>query len=145
MSYIKSGVFLFLVFVIFFLTQCKTVDKKTVNAEKVKDEMYLIQPMVNKNSVIKKMNSDKSMQLVLEKFSKVGDPAFHFQYTVYDVVTKEIIKKDFFRGTGIEWNDNTSLKLIPYVGMEQKPTSENPEEILSSQIQTQTQIIKLKG
>ncbi|GAA3520387.1 hypothetical protein GCM10022393_38280 [Aquimarina addita] len=148
MLQIKSTVFFVFICLISLSIQCKSVDKSTIDAETVstaKEEMYPIQPMVDKSSITRKMNADKSMELVLKRFIKVGDPASHFEYTVYDTATKEIIKKDSFRGEGVEWNDQSSLKLIPYVGMEQKPTSENPEEISQTKIQTQTQIIKLKG
>lgn len=99
--------------------------------------------MIHDTNILK-LNRDKTMELSIKKTIKQGDPAIYFEYAVYNKETKEIIKQGTFRGVGIDWNDNTSIKLIPYVGMEQKPSSENPDDALLSNNQTQI-IIKLKN
>ncbi|MBL0685996.1 hypothetical protein JJQ60_20890 [Aquimarina mytili] len=101
-------------------------------------------PAVNSSSK-PMLNGDRSMELHVKKNMKVGDPAFHFEYIVYKAGTKDIIKQGTFRGTNVEWNNNTSLKLTPYVGMEQKPTSDNPEEVLKKNTHTQLIIINLNN
>lgn len=126
----------FLCFALFSFSQCKTVDKKT----KV-DNKAIQQGM--KNITSSALSPDKSMELVIKEIMKVGDPATHFEYTVYKKGTKQIVKQGTFRGTAIKWNDNTSLKLFPYVGMEQKPDSDNPEQVRSSNNQPQILIVKL--
>ncbi len=133
----RKAMIVFLIAITFFsFTQCKAVEKK----ESIKDKQNIIMPQ---EKGISKLNTDKSMQLVINKEQKEGDPAFYFNYKVFNTKTREVIKKGTFRGMNIDWHDNTSIKLIPYVGMEQKPNSENPEEVLSSDTLTQIQIIKL--
>ena len=84
------------------------------------------------------------MLLSIRKTIKRSDPAIYFNYKVYNTKTKEIIKQGAFRGLSIDWHDNTSLKLVPYIGMEQKPTSDNPEDALASSKNTHTQITIIK-
>ncbi len=133
----KITIIFFLNLTIFSFAQCKTTEKSTPQ-----DEL----PTASIKSIVSdttasKFNSDKSMELHVKKTSKQGDPAFHLEYTVYNTKTKAIVKQGSFRGTAIDWNDNTSLKLTPYVGMEQKPSSDNPEEVLGNNTHTQLIII----
>ncbi len=137
----KITLIFFLSLTIFSFAQCKTVGENT------KEETSLptsIKPVVNNTSTTR-LNGDKSMELHVQKNMKVGDPAFHFKYVVYKAGTKEIIKKGTFRGTSVDWNTTTSLKLTPYIGMEQKPISDNPEEILNKNTHTQLIIINLNN
>ncbi|KZS41519.1 hypothetical protein AWE51_21160 [Aquimarina aggregata] len=129
----------FLSLTIFSFAQCKS-GKNTALQNKIVTQPN--NPMANQN-ITSKFNSDKSMELYLKKNIRRADPAIHFEYTVYDVKTRKVIKKGTFRGARIEWNDKMSLKLIAYVGMEQKPTSENPEEALLNQSPARITIVKL--
>lgn len=135
----KIAIIFFLILTVFSFGQCKTVENG--NAEDKKPEVLMIQD----DKTNSKLNEDKTMNLIVKKKIKSGDPATFFEYTVYSQKTKEIIKKGSFRGSDIDWYDNTSLQLIPYVGMEQKPISENPEDFLSSKNETQITIIKLNN
>lgn len=127
----------FLILTVFSFGQCKTVEND--NTEDKKSKVLMIQ----EDKITSRLNEDKTMSLAVKKKIKSGDPATFFEYTVYSQKTKEIIKKGSFRGSGIDWYDNTSLQLIPYTGMEQKPISDNPEDFLSSKNETQITIIKL--
>ena len=135
----KIAIIFFLILTVFSFGQCKTVENS--NTEDKKSEALMIQEDKNNS----KLNKDKTMNLVVKKKIKLGDPATIFEYTVYSQKTKDIIKKGSFRGADIDWYDNTSLQLIPYIGMEQKPISENPEDLLSSKNETQIIIIKLNN
>ncbi|EZH71483.1 hypothetical protein ATO12_07225 [Aquimarina atlantica] len=132
---------LFLGLTIFSFAQCKTAENK------IEQDKPLHQSITStKNDMtISKLNKSKSMELHVKKVIKQGDPATHFEYTVYNTTTKTIIKQGYYRGTNVDWNDNTSIKLVPYIGIEQKPTSENPDDLLLSDTQTQITIIKLKN
>ncbi len=140
----------FLNLAIFSFAQCKTIDNKATVDDSSSSSLHTpvgnntspIQPIVKDSGTIK-LNSDKTMELHLLKNMKVGDPATHFEYVVYETETKRIIKKGTFRGVAIDWNDRTSLKLTPYIGMEQKPVSDNPEDILNKNTHTQLIIINL--
>ncbi len=132
---------LFLSLTIFSFAQCKTVEN---NTSQNKSSSKPITSIGDSMKTIK-LNGDKSMELHIKKNTKPGDPATHFEYIVYEVNTKNILKQGSYRGTHIDWNDNTSLKLIPYIGMEQKPISDNPEDEFISNTQKQITIIKLKN
>ncbi|WP_103865181.1 hypothetical protein [Aquimarina sp. I32.4] len=121
--------------------QCKTAKNK------VSEKEAFIKPVsnMNQNITISSLNRDRTMELRVVKVSKLGDPAIQFTYAVYDTVTKKIIKKGNYRGSNVAWHDNTSIKLVPYIGMEQKPTSENLDDILLSNTQQQITIINLKN
>ncbi|WP_108807642.1 hypothetical protein [Aquimarina spinulae] len=132
---------LFFGLTIFSFAQCKTAENKTTQD---KPSHQPVTPMKN-DMIISKPNRNKSMELHIKKIIKPGDPATHFEYTVYNAVTKKIIKQGYFRGANVDWNDDTSIKLVPYIGMEQKPTSENPDDLLLSKTQTQITIINLNN
>ncbi|WP_103072646.1 hypothetical protein [Aquimarina sediminis] len=134
----KIVIIFFLILTVFSFGQCKTVEKGNENNKKPVSSMI-------QDSGALKLNKDKTMGLSIKKAMKQGDPAIYFEYTVYKIETKETVKRGTFRGTAIDWNDNTSLKLIPYVGMEQKPISENPEDVLTSNTHSQITIIKLNN
>ncbi|MEW7290764.1 hypothetical protein [Aquimarina sp. 2304DJ70-9] len=131
----------FLNLTIFSFAQCKTVGDTTTEKTSLPTA---IKPVVNTNATTR-LNGDKSMELHIQKNMKVGDPASHYKYIVYKAGTKEIVKKGTFRGAGVDWNNNTSLKLTPYIGMEQKPVSDNPEDILNKNTHTQLIIINLNN
>ncbi|TSE09274.1 hypothetical protein [Aquimarina algiphila] len=139
----KTTILFFLGLTIFSFAQCKTFENKAL-VKQDKQSPHPITKMGN-DTIVSKLNGDKSMELQIKKIIKPGDPAFHFEYIVYNTGTKNIVKEGYFRGTNVEWNDNTSLKLIPYVGMEQKPASDNPEDALLSNTQTKITIIKLNN
>lgn len=132
---------LFLGLTIFSFAQCKTAENKIAQ-----DKLPHQSITSTKNDMtISKLNKDKSMELHVKKVIKQGDPATHFEYTIYNTTSKKIIKQGYYRGTNVDWNDNTSIKLVPYIGIEQKPTSENPDDLLPLDTQTQITIIKLKN
>ena len=141
MSPRKYIILFFLNLTIFSFAQCKTTEKKTAQDT---SKIAVMKPLMNE-SLTTKLNKDKTMELHVVKKMKVGDPAFHFKYTVYEKGTKNIIKEGAFRGAAIDWNDKTSLKLVPYVGIEQKPISDNPDEILNKNTNTQLIIIHLNN
>jgi len=136
--YRKCIIILFTSMTLFSFSQCKTVKNEEVQSN---TKLKIIQPKM-KDVSTSKYNVDKSMKLHVTKTTKQGDPAFHFQYVVYRSDTNNVVKKGTFRGLKIEWNDATSLRLFPYVGMERKPVSENPESLLNTN-QTQYSIINL--
>ncbi len=120
MLYNKIIAGFFLCFTLFSFSQCRTTKNDT------QDVMKPIIPITtNKTQTISKINSDGTMELVITKLVKRSDPATHFSYKVYITETKRIIKEGNFRGEDIEWNDATSLKLIPYIGMIQKEDTKN--------------------
>lgn len=84
------------------------------------------------------------MLLKIEKVVTQKRPVAMLNYAVYEVGSQKLIKKDSFQGTDVQWNDNTSLKLIPYVGIERKPVSENPDEISAGNSSNKAVIVKLK-
>ncbi|GGX30658.1 hypothetical protein [Aquimarina muelleri] len=133
----KITIIFFLTLTIFSFGQCKTI--KNGNAGDKESKTLMIQ----ENKKDSKLNGDKTMNLVIKKKVKSEDPATFFEYIVYNQKTREIIKKGSFRGSDIDWYDNNSLQLIPYIGIEQKPISDNPEDFLSSENKTQITIIKL--
>ncbi len=138
----KITIFCFLSLTLFSFAQCKTTENKATVQEKP-----ILQPfksMANNKASVQ-LNKDKSMELHVKKIIKSGDPAAHFEYVVYKTGTKSIVKQGYFRGTNVGWNDNTSLKLIPYIGMEQIPTSEKLHDTIPSNSQTQITIIKLNN
>ncbi len=135
---VTSIFFLGLTFISF--AQCKTIGNKVTQNSQSLQPIKLIQ-----NKGVSKLNSDKTLELRLQRITKPGDPATHFQYKVYTTKTKAILKEGIFRGTDIVWNDARSLKLIHYVGMEQKPSSDNPDDILLSNSNAQITIIKIKN
>lgn len=132
----KITIVFFLGLTIFSFAQCKTAENKIEGNENANQS-------VMKDTTISMLNADKSMDLIVKKLMKIGDPATHYEYTVYTTSTRKVIKQGTFRGTDISWHDNSSLKLTPYIGMEQKPNSENPEDVFSSKTQIQSIIIKL--
>ncbi len=137
----KITILFFLGLTIFSFAQCKTVENKSTT-KKSKPRSNPIKIMGN-HTLVSKLNGDKSMELQIKKSIKPGDPAFHFEYIVHNTGTKNIVKEGYFRGINVEWNDNTSLKLTPYIGMEQKPISDNPENAFLSNTKTKIMIIKL--
>lgn len=100
---------------VFSFGHCKTVKNDKSNSIK---QITSIDMQEGKITVL---NTEKTMELIVIKTGHKGDPATHFKYSVYDLKTKEIIKKGKFRGVAIGWNDNSSLKLTPYIGMEREP------------------------
>ncbi|WP_062054866.1 hypothetical protein [Aquimarina longa] len=135
----KIVLIFFLILTVFSFAQCKTIEKGDKRNEKSTTHM------INNSTSVLKLNRDKTMELSIRKNMVLGDPAIYFEYVVYTKKTREVIKKGSFRGTDIDWYDNESLKLTSYVGIEQKPTSENPEDALLINNQNSITIIKLNN
>lgn len=88
-------------------------------------------------------NTDNSLLLeVKELRDKV--PMAEFYYKVTRATGGNVVKEGHFKGSGVQWNDQHSLKLIPYVGIVQKPQSENPDDLLIEDKGQQVIIVPLK-
>ncbi|WP_164076230.1 hypothetical protein [Flavimarina sp. Hel_I_48] len=91
----------------------------------------------------KVLNPSKTLVLYLEKISTPDSPVHLLNYTVLESKTQNIIKKDSYRGTDVRWYDNSSLQLVPYIGMERKPTSDNPDDAMAGTASNKPIIVKL--
>ncbi|MEW7278169.1 hypothetical protein ABW636_06205 [Aquimarina sp. 2201CG1-2-11] len=126
-----------LAFTMFSFSQCKTIKKNDANSEIMKP----ITPIFDSyKKEISMMNSDKTLELIVSRTIKQGDPATHFFYKVRNTTTKEIIKDGHYRGSKIEWNDVTSLKLTPYIGTLYVPDPKKNDNSSLTKDKTQTQI-----
>lgn len=122
--------------------QCKTQENKDqVNSDLSKKERTIsIQQDTLRTETL---NRTKTLLLKVEKVNSPERPMATINYAVYEVATQKCIIKDSYQGVDVQWNDNTSLKLIPYIGMERKPVSENPNEIPVTKTPSQAIIVKL--
>ena len=136
-----SNVILFFIIFPMFFFGCKTSEKQSSATTSV----LPIATMNFQDTITTiKLNADKTMKLVIKEVRKQGDPAAHFTYSVFNITDQTLLKQGTFRGELVTWNDKNSLKLIPYVGIEQKPSSDNPEDFLKSKNKNQTDIIIIK-
>ncbi|WP_378187734.1 hypothetical protein ACE939_05090 [Aquimarina sp. W85] len=138
---VVSKLFVLLLSSTFLLFGCKSSVKRT------SPTLATIHPYtINDQDSLKTTtyNRDKSLRLDLTQVQKTGDPASHFIYKVYRATDQKLIKEGSFRGQLVGWNDATSLKLVPYIGIEQQPVSENPEDLLNAKNNTQSHILILK-
>ncbi|MGB3775464.1 MAG: hypothetical protein WA951_09435 [Leeuwenhoekiella sp.] len=94
-------------------------------------------------TLIETTNNSKTLNLKVEKIISFQDPRPVLNYKVIKQETQEIILSDTYRGSDVLWNDNSSLKLIPYAGIERKPSSDNPDEVASGTTQSNAVIVKL--
>ena len=95
-----------------------------------------------KRKTFKIKNSDNSLTLVYKILKNQGDPAPVFDCEIYRNSDNKKIHQGKYRGLRIEWHDNKSLKLIPYVGIVEKEGAiqdSNNQEISKNN----TKIIKL--
>lgn len=123
--------------------KCKAQDTKEQSTLDHKNEQQSI--IIQQDTIkTKQLNSSKTMVLQIEKIISPQDPVHTLYYTVSEVKTKKIIKKDSYQGTDVRWYDDTSLEMIPYIGMERKPTSENPDEVVADASLNKATIVKLK-
>ncbi len=109
----------------FFFAKCKPTEElsKTDQITKIKEEIF-------KDSEVEvNYNSTKTKVLLYKLDLNINTPATKIDYIVYDFQKRKMIYKDSFAGSKIEWNDNTSLKIHSYVGIEKKPTSNDPTKI----------------
>ncbi len=122
--------------------QCKTQENKNqVNAKlSKKDRNISIQQDTLRTETL---NRTKTLLLKVEMVNSPKRPMAIINYAVYEVATQKCIKKDSFQGVDVQWNDNNSLRLIPYIGMERKPVSENPNEIPVTKTLSEAIIVKL--
>tara|TARA_R110002020_G_scaffold211682_3_gene417940 strand:- start:246 stop:635 length:390 start_codon:yes stop_codon:yes gene_type:complete len=116
---------------------CKSANNDSEN------EPHAIPSIYQDTTMTNSYNADKTLKLTLEKNNKKGDPASHFEYRVYSIPENKLVKEGTFRGSGIIWNDNTSLKLIPYVGMVKKQQLGNPDDIASDKKNNKEIIIRI--
>jgi len=123
--------------------QCKTQEhKEQIDSDLSKNErMISIQQDTIKTEIF---NQSKTYLLKVEKIVSPKSPMAIINYAVYESATQKCIKEDSYQGVDVQWNDNTSLKLIPYIGMERKPISENPDEIPLTDTPAKVIIVKLK-
>lgn len=134
---------LLLVFCAVCLAQCKTGEKRNVASDKKQPITTLRNSVMGDTLKSASLNSINTLELRVTKIFEKGDPAAHFQYTIYKKETDAIVKSGEFRGMDVQWNDATSIKLVPYVGMEKKPESNNPLDASKSTDQNQTTIIQV--
>jgi hypothetical protein len=122
--------------------QCKTQEnKEQIDSDLPKNErMISIQQDTLRTETL---NKSKTFLLKVEKIISAKRPMATINYAVYETKTQKCIKKDSYQGVDVMWNDSTSLKLIPYIGMERKPVSENPNEIPLTKTPNEAIIIKL--
>ncbi len=123
--------------------QCKTGQKEDKTADNISIMTPLPQKIVGDTLESSTMNADKTMILRVVKVFHKSDPAANLNYTVYKKGTDSVVKKGEFRGSDVLWNDAQSIKLIPYVGMEKKPSSENPLEVSNTGNANRPKVIKL--
>lgn len=123
--------------------QCKAQEnKEQIDSDLSKnDRMISIQQDTIKKETF---NQSKTFLLKVEKIVSQKSPVAIINYAVYESGTQKCIKEDSYQGVDVQWNDNTSLKLIPYIGMERKPVSENPDDIKLTNTPTKVVIVKLK-
>jgi hypothetical protein len=123
--------------------QCKTQEnKEQMDSDLSKSErMISIQQDTIKTET---SNQSKTYLLKVEKIVSPKSPMAIINYAVYESATQKCIKEDSYQGVDVQWNDNNSLKLIPYIGMERKPISENPDDIPLTNTPTKVVIVKLK-
>ena len=140
-NFLNSATVILLVVVSVCSAQCKTGEKgKAVDEQNRLPDEHIMADTLKTST----LNSDKTMELRVSKVFHKGDPAAQLNYAVYMRATDSLVKEGQHRGMHVEWNDDSSIKIIPYVGMEQKPQSENPLENTKKQIQNDPIIIKLK-
>lgn len=124
-AYSHYGFFLVMILVSACSAQCKTGDKGNIKRTDVETPLPEDQ-MMSDTLKTSTLNSDKTMELRVNKVFQKGDPAAQLHYAVYLRANDSLIHKGEHRGMNVKWNDNNSIKIVPYVGMEQKPHSENP-------------------
>lgn len=140
----NSEASIFLLFILVTTTLffgCKSSEKQSQTAIAVSHPRTM---NFQDSLVTTKFNADKTLKLIVREIHKKGDPASHFLYKVLTTAEQNLIKEGTFRGAQIDWNDKKSLKLIPYIGIEQKPVSENPDEFMKSKNNSQTHILIVK-
>lgn len=122
--------------------QCKTQEnKEKIDSDLSKNErMISIQQDTLRTETF---NTSKNFLLKVEKIISAERPMATINYAVYETKTQKCIVRDSYQGVDVRWNDSISLKLIPYVGMEHKPVSENPDEIPLTQIPNEAIIVNL--
>ena len=123
--------------------QCKTQENKgLVNSGLSKNERNI---SIKQDTIkTETYNRSKTFLLKVEKIFSPERSLALIKYAVYESGTQKCIKKDSYQGVDVQWNDNTSLKLIPYIGMERKPVSENPNEVPVGNTHSEAIIIKLR-
>lgn len=138
----KLGILLLSTVLSYASVQCKTQEnKEQVDSELFKKERAIfIQQDTIKTEIF---NGLKTLLLKVEKIVSLKRSMATINYAVYESGTQKCIKKDSYQGVDVQWNDNTSLKLIPYIGMERKPDSENPNEIPVTKTHSKAIIVKL--
>ena len=122
--------------------QCKTQENKEQgNSTIYKENKVTIQQDTTKTETY---NNNKTMLLKVEKIVTQERPIATLNYAVHRVGSQKVIQKGTYEGTDVQWNDTYSLKLIPYIGIERKPVSENPDEALTNKAPNAAVIITLK-
>ena len=134
----------FLAFTMFSFSQCKTTKKNDTSSEVMKPIISIFNSYKKETSML---NSNKTMKLIISRKIKQGDPAIHFFYKVLNIKTKAIIKEGHYRGSKIEWNDTTSLKLTPYIGTlyVPNPNKNDNSSLIKDKTEAQITIINLNN
>ncbi len=134
---------------IFLVSSCMMYSNCTSNKgiEQHRDSEVMDKDQVTNNTSSqikykKILNEEKTMTLHVSKAPRTH-LIYDFDYYVSDVKTDDILERGTYTGLDVSWHDNTSIKLVPYVGIVQKEKSINPEDSLSHGQANHNTIVKI--
>ena len=133
MKRLNINFFILILFLAF--TSCKKTEE--VSKKESKEKLKIVTD--NKEKKVEIYNDSKTMMLHLSKRLRNENIIYDFEFKVYDAKTKKLLKKGTYTGVEISWYNDSSLKLVPYIGIEKKE-----EGLLKEAKEKKYKILKIK-